>query len=1177
MAFFRNPWFLGALAMLALGLFVWFVGPLIAIAGFAPLGGFWTRIIVISLAVLTWIGIRLFRVWQAKKAAAEISSGLVEADDPGAADAAKSEEEVEALRHQFEEAMAMMQKSGGKQSSLYDMPWYMIIGPPGAGKTTALVNSGLRFPLSDRFGKTALRGVGGTRNCDWWFTDDAILLDTAGRYTTQDSHASVDKAAWEGFLGLLQKYRKRRPINGVLVAISAQDFLTMPPAQRREHAASIKDRIQELDEFFGMRFPVYLIVTKCDLINGFVDYFDDLSAEERQQVWGVTLPFSEEYDSEGVTGRLGRELDALFARLGERLLSRLHNERDVKRRGNIYSFPQQVYSLKDTVVEFVDDVFRSSRFEQSALLRGVYFSSGTQEGTPIDRVMGSIARTFGLEQQALPSFSGQGRSYFLTNLMRFVVFQESGIAGTNEKAEKRRAWLQRLAYGGVFVLVGLLVAGWIGSYFGNQALMADVGERTVSAEQRLGEISQARHEPEVTLEALNELRTLAGEQEGYFSGLGLDQGDKLQQQAQAAYRRALVNQLLPRVMLRLEQQIEQTDRPLDYTYEALKNYLRLGSDKRYDATEIAAWVGFDWETRLPREIGNERYEQLRTHLLALLEERPQELPLPLDVEVIEQARLRLMRVSLEERIYTRLKGSRVTEGLDDFTILNRAGPEAMRVFTRDSGQPLSEGVPAFFTRAGYDRIFKDVDSARLVQQLAAEQWVLKDDVNLASSAVDISEMLVSLRELYFDEYVRQYNDLIYDIRLAPFKNAREASSILNVLARPGDSPLTNLISAIQAETDFSEPEPAEAAEGAAGAVAERQNELENRFSRNLSNRARGLDRTGYIRQYLNVVEEQFAEFRELAGPGERGGTLNHLVDLLRELADFMMLVASEETADGVPQDIVRQGQSILQRARFTAQSTKLPFVKDLLTQAATSVDNIASGGVATNIEAQWRAGPMTFCNRAIADRYPIDRGARAEIRLEDFGRFFGYGGVAEQFFDGYLQDKIDTTSRPWRAQETRGVRIADDAIRMFERAQAVKETFFRGDAKPYVGFQLTPISMDPQVTQYSLTVDGQSVQYFHGPRVAKSFDWPGASGVGEVRMEMAPNEGNGMRIENGPWAWFKVLDDSTIRPGSGPEQYQVVFSLGGRTATYELIARSAYNPFDLPELSEFRCPQRLTR
>ena len=94
------------------------------------------------------------------------------------------------LRERFEEAVAALKQNQRQAAAgLYDLPWYVFIGAPGSGKTTALVNSGLKFPLEQRIGKGALRGVGGTRNCDWWFTDEAVFLDTAGRYTTQDSDA----------------------------------------------------------------------------------------------------------------------------------------------------------------------------------------------------------------------------------------------------------------------------------------------------------------------------------------------------------------------------------------------------------------------------------------------------------------------------------------------------------------------------------------------------------------------------------------------------------------------------------------------------------------------------------------------------------------------------------------------------------------------------------------------------------------------------------------------------------------------------------------------------------------------------------------------------------------------------------------------------------------------------
>jgi len=159
----------------------------------------------------------------------------------------------------------------------------VFTGPMGAGKTTAIVNSGLKFPLADDMGKTAIAGVGGTRNCDWWFTDNAVLVDTAGRYTTQESDAQADNAAWTGFLDMLKKHRKRQPINGAIIAISLSDLSNQDEFSQRAHAAAIRRRLHELRERLGVRFPVYVLFTKADLLAGFTEVFEGLPKDEREQ------------------------------------------------------------------------------------------------------------------------------------------------------------------------------------------------------------------------------------------------------------------------------------------------------------------------------------------------------------------------------------------------------------------------------------------------------------------------------------------------------------------------------------------------------------------------------------------------------------------------------------------------------------------------------------------------------------------------------------------------------------------------------------------------------------------------------------------------------------------------------------------------------------------------------
>src|SRR5690606_37546033 len=195
------------------------------------------------------------------------------------------DDEMRELTHRFDEALDLLKKARFSDARrpawmqrfsrqyIYQLPWYVFIGAPGSGKTTALVNSGLNFPLSERFGKTAVRGVGGTRNCDWWFTDEAVLLDTAGRYTTHESDQVGDEKEWLGFLGLLSRYRGRQPINGAILTVSVADLLSATDAERVQHAATLRRRLNELREQLGIQFPIYVLVTKADLLSGFEAYF----------------------------------------------------------------------------------------------------------------------------------------------------------------------------------------------------------------------------------------------------------------------------------------------------------------------------------------------------------------------------------------------------------------------------------------------------------------------------------------------------------------------------------------------------------------------------------------------------------------------------------------------------------------------------------------------------------------------------------------------------------------------------------------------------------------------------------------------------------------------------------------------------------------------------------------
>jgi len=109
--------------------------------------------------------------------------------------------------------------------------------------------------------------VGGTRNCDWWFTDRAVLIDTAGRYTTHESDRVADRQAWGNFSQRLRRSPPRRPLNGALFAVSMGDVLELSEDGTAAQARILRARLDELARTLRVRLPVHLLLTRCDLLS----------------------------------------------------------------------------------------------------------------------------------------------------------------------------------------------------------------------------------------------------------------------------------------------------------------------------------------------------------------------------------------------------------------------------------------------------------------------------------------------------------------------------------------------------------------------------------------------------------------------------------------------------------------------------------------------------------------------------------------------------------------------------------------------------------------------------------------------------------------------------------------------------------------------------------------------
>ncbi|MGQ9369071.1 type VI secretion system membrane subunit TssM [Azospirillum sp. ST 5-10] len=628
----------GALALAAV---LWQLAPLLRLAGQRPLDGGLARAVPSLLVLGAW-GLAVWRAERRARAANERLVAALAGCSPDDADMRATLDEMAALRGRMGEALARLRtlrfrgRSGRRR--LHELPVYLMIGAPGSGKTTALAAAGLGFPLGARPHALPLplpvpEQVGGTRTCDWWFTDEAVLIDTAGRYTTQDSRHAVDSRVWIGLLDLLKEHRPRRPVNGALVTVSLADLATWSDGERRAYALTLHRRLQELRRNLGQAVPVYVVCTKADLLAGFTAFFDALTAEERRQVWGVTFPLG---DGPGATSPAAWFRDTyrgLLRRLDERLMERLHQEPDIERRGLAFTLPLQMATLEGPLGDLLERVFAVGPEDEPLLLRGVYFTSATQGGPAVDRLAGRFGPLRTGPALPVEPPADECLSYFLDRLLHEVVFAEAGLAGVDRALERRQGRRRAAALAGTAAAALALAVFWVHGHGANGLLIDRVAAAVAEAEAQLRVLDTpprslarvADGDVAAVLPALDALRAIPA---GYgdrgapvpwrLAG-GLYQGDRLGGLADAVYRRALRSVFLSRLVLRLEERLRAGWAEPDRQWPALRAYLMLGGREPMDAAFVGEWMAADWQATLPGPANQDRRRALGDHLAALFD------------------------------------------------------------------------------------------------------------------------------------------------------------------------------------------------------------------------------------------------------------------------------------------------------------------------------------------------------------------------------------------------------------------------------------------------------------------------------------------------------------------------------------------------------------------------------
>jgi type VI secretion system protein ImpL len=1161
LALLKSRVFLVTLGLILLAVIIWFAGPYFAFAEYKPLESVVARLVAILVLAVGYAAYVQLKSLGRARAGQKLAEEVAKQDDKGGGSVGQSGSAGDAaqLRKRFEEAVEALKKSKKKGSaSLYELPWYIIIGPPGAGKTTVLVNSGLNFPLAQKFGKEALRGVGGTRNCDWWFTDEAIILDTAGRFTTQDSNARADAAGWEAFLQLLRKFRGRQPINGVIIAVSASDLLALGEREREQQVTAIRARLDELGQNLRIDMPVYFLVTKADLIAGFAEFFDDLGQEARNQVWGVTFPI-EATESGRAAETFGGEFDRLVERLQGRVLARMEGERDPRRRVGVLGFPQQIATLKPMLDDLLKRVFLASGFDRQLMLRGVYFTSGTQEGTPIDRMLAAIGRTFGVTSAVAPPAAGKGKAYFIERLLRGVIFNESGLAGVNRRVQLQKIAAQSFAYIACVVVLVLGCLWLLVSYNANASYIDEVAAaaRNVATldpatvavlpvDARLGE-----------LDSLRDVTTAAEKYKAHVPWtmrLGLYRGAALGEAARAAYTRDLNSVLVPVLRGRFEQALQTDVAAPDRLYEYLKGYLMLGDSHHRDSDHLRFLSQNEWRNMYASDPAT--VQRLDEHFGQLLTGDALRSVTP-NAQSVEQARAALRSASIPVLMYDRLKLNYLDDQKRAVRLDIAAGSGAALALVRRSGKPLSQPVPALYTRAVFNEI-NTTGKYQLVEQFAADSWVFGDNAfDLRQGGAIIYQVL----GVYEADYIRAWDEVVKDVAIKPAADAAQFTDILGIISSPA-SPLKGFLSAVAANTDLLKPDTSVAGQ-VGDAVGKALDAKLGALQKIMGSPPEGAAPPG------TKVTVYFAPIRQLVEGPPGQAPIDLMLATLdqqhRRLQSTGSGVGQQSALDPAVQAAVGDAKRSL-----NLMATQLPApLGNIVSEVATRTETIVSGQARGELARRYAEQVVNECHDRVEGRYPLNPASHDDVALEDFGRVFGAGGVFDTFFRDNLAPLVDTSHPQWRWRDGAAAGPAS-MLQQFQRVQHIRDVYFAPGGKvPEAHFTLAADTLDASVKRFTLTLDGQPFEYHFGPVQNVAVNWPGSIGEAVFAFEDRSGPIPGASL-HGPWALFRLLEQVQTQRDSD-RRYRITFSAGGKSMHVILEAASIRNPFGDNALAGFRC------
>ncbi len=1113
---------------------------------------------------------------------------------------------------------------------VYDLPWYMMLGSKDAGKTTAVLSSGQEFPLPEQLLRVSRESTP-TANCECWFTNEAIFVDTSGKYIDESDENAGE---WEALVKAIKKNRPLKSLNGVVVTIPVTDLLGKDKKELYALSSKFRTQLDMLRHELGVRFPVYVMITKMDMVSGFDEYFRSLTMEERDQIWGFTLPFGEKKKKSDaiveIRDVLRNELSALEGRLDKDMTARMLDEYDVTTRKRMYQLPQDFRLLADSITEFGQNVFSPSRYDDTqkfTSLRGIYFASSTQSTmqsllnpNTIVQKWRDMANSLGDvvadkaedTEDRLVQETVNGKHFFLKQLFENFVRDRNLVRYNLALTAKYR--FQTLAGHLLTILLTVwLCYALVISYHNNRDYLdgatAKVEEVSTVLDEYLENNSDGLLAKMLSLtQDIPVLGVFDFKDPRLSYRYGLYVGFDIREESDKIYQYFLQRWMLFSLERMAEKSLYDavTADDSDTIYDKLKTYLMLHGEGKFDKDYLIKTL--TEEAQANRMIENYGQTIVFVSHLEELFNNPQwsRYNPEINDRLVAAARVVLQKKPLASRLYQKVKEQAMTEAPENITLNKLAGDQLGSILEISDESLALNGIPGIFTNAGYHQVFKKKLTDYVKNILSEDSWITGQKNDSKGRKTDIkqldgfymSETEEAVLKLYLQEYTSVWNQFLSGIQLKKIVPDTAVGNdttfdmyALQILSAP-DSPLIDMITQIGHETalsvDFAKQESQmpdlsktqagrNLTTGRMGSVTRNLKDLQT-VKDALSQRETKIlydnvdRRFSALHRLINLdTSPQQGNRRIQAGQGGDNG-LNKIISMLGDQHNYLVITESA-MEDGSALPYPSEAEKRLKAESRLWPAPLKAIIMPLL--GGISVKLSQQFTLQSNEAVKTELGDM--CVASFQGSYPF-ADSEEEVSLEEFEVFFGPNGIVDAYYKENLEKLVDTSVSPWRykREDLRGNEDRE-VLRFFEQAREIKKAFFRNGMSENVSFSFNASipALSPRILQFGININGTALTYKHGPVWPKVFKWPEQDTENTITMNAVSadnSENTEERVLMGEWALLHWMDMAAEQKDISPAKQTLIYRLGDQKVSINVNGLNYKGKPVNKLLKNFKCP-----